>query len=88
MELEFVDQEITAYGGLAILQQMLTKSCFVNKLEHLPLPVQGSNRAYSPIRLFIQFMAGVWCGANRFAQLDLSLHGMASKKELRKAIKT
>jgi len=72
MELEFVDQGITAYGGLAILQQMLTKSGFIDKLEHLPLPVQGSNRGYSPIQLFIQFMAGVWCGANRFAQLDIT----------------
>ena len=66
MELEFVDQEITAYGGLAVLKQMLTQSGFVEKLEHLPLPVQGSNRGYSPIQLFVQFMVGVWCGANRF----------------------
>lgn len=49
MELEFVDQEISAYGGLAILKQMLTQSGFVDKLYHLPLPVQGSNRGYSPI---------------------------------------
>lgn len=72
MELEFVDKEITAYGGLSILKQMLNQSGFVAKLEHLPLPVQGSNRGYSPIQLFIQFMAGVWCGANRFSQLDIT----------------
>ena len=41
MELEFVDQEITAYGGLAILKQMLTQSGFVDKLEHLPLDNLG-----------------------------------------------
>jgi hypothetical protein len=72
MDLEFVDQEITAYGGLAILKQMLTQSGFVDKLGHLPLPLQGSNRGYPPIQLFIQFMAGVWCGANRFSQLDIT----------------
>lgn len=72
MELEFVDKEITAYGGLAILKQMMTQSGFLGKLEHLPLPVQGSNRGYSPIQLFVQFMAGVWCGANRFSQLDIT----------------
>lgn len=72
MELEFVDNEITAYGGLAILKQMLIQSGFVNKLEQLPLPAQGSNRGYSPIQLFIQFMASVWCGANRFSQLDIT----------------
>lgn len=72
MELEFIDEEITAYGGLAILKQMMTKSGFIDKLEHLPLPVQKSNRGYSPIQLFVQFMAGVWCGANRFSQLDVT----------------
>ena len=72
MELEFIDEEITAYGGLAILKQMMTKSGFIDKLEHLPLPVQKSNRGYSPIQLFVQFMAGVWCGANRFSQLDIT----------------
>ena len=72
MELEFIDEEITAYGGLAILKQMMTKSGFIDKLEHLPLPVQRSNRGYSPIQLFVQFMAGVWCGANRFSQLDVT----------------
>jgi hypothetical protein len=72
MELEFVDKEITAYGGLAILKQMLIQSGFVDKLGHLPLPLQGSNRGYSPTQLFVQFMAGVWCGANRFSQLDIT----------------
>ena len=72
MELEFVDNEITAYGGLAILKQLLTQSGFIKKLEDLPLPLQGSNRGYSPIQLFVQFMAGVWCGANRFSHLDIT----------------
>jgi hypothetical protein len=72
MELEFIDNEITAYGGLSILNQMLSKSGFVQELERLPLPMQGSNRGYPPIQLFVQFMAGVWCGANRFSHLDVS----------------
>lgn len=72
MQLEFIDNEITAYGGLAILKQMLVKSGFVSKLEQLPLPIQRSNRGYSPIQLFIQFMASVWCGANRFSHLDIT----------------
>jgi hypothetical protein len=72
MELEFVDTEITAWGGLAILQRMLSKTNFEQLLSGLALPTQGSNRAYSPVQLFIQFMASVWCGANRYAQLDLT----------------
>lgn len=71
MELEFVDSEITAYGGLALLKKMLDSTGFVRVLEQLPLPAQGSNRGYSPVQLFIQFMSSVWCGANRYAQLDV-----------------
>jgi len=72
MELEFVDNEITAYGGLSILKKMIASTGFEQTLEQLPLPVQGSNRGYPPIQLFIQFMASVWCGANRYAHLDVT----------------
>lgn len=72
MDLEFVDHEITAYGGLAILKKMINRSGFLQVLERLPLPVQGSNRGYPPIQLFIQFMASVWCGASRYAHLDVT----------------
>jgi hypothetical protein len=72
IELRFTDQEISSWGGLSILKKMLDNSGFVNYLETLPLPVQGSNRGYDPIQLFIQFMASVWCGANRYAQLDVT----------------
>ncbi|MFA5657627.1 MAG: IS1380 family transposase [Dysgonamonadaceae bacterium] len=72
MEIEFVDKEITSFGGIAILKQLLTSSGFIQKLESLPLPVQGSNRGYSPVQLFVQFMASIWCGANRFSHLDIT----------------
>lgn len=72
MELEFVDREITAYGGLAILKKMINRSGFLQVLERLPLPIQGSNRGYPPIQIFIQFMASVWCGASRYAHLDVT----------------
>ena len=49
--MEFVDKEISALGGIAILNQLLTKSRFLHELEQLPLPVQGSNRGYPPLQL-------------------------------------
>ena len=57
---------------MSILKKMLDNSGFVNYLETLPLPVQGSNRGYDSIQLFVHFMASVWCGANRYAQLDVT----------------
>lgn len=71
MQIEFVDKEITAYGGLAILKKMMSTSGFIDVLERLPLPLQGSNRGYPPVQLFVQFMSSVWCGANRYSHLDV-----------------
>lgn len=72
LQLQFVDSEITAWGGLVILKNLLDQSGFQEKLAALPLPAQGSNRGYSPVQLIIQFMASLWCGANRYAHLDVS----------------
>ena len=51
---------------------MIDQSGFASYLESLPLPEQGSNRGYPPVQLFLQFMSGVWCGADRYAHLDIA----------------
>lgn len=71
MEIEFVDKEITVWGGLSILEKMIDTTGFKKVLSSLPLPVQRSNRGYPPGQLFIQFMSSIWCGANRYAHLDV-----------------
>ena len=72
IELKFTDEEIGSWGGLSILKKMLDQSGFIQHLESLPLPVQGSNRGYDPVQLFVQFMASVWCGASRYSHLDVT----------------
>jgi hypothetical protein len=72
LQLEFVNDEITAWGGIAILKNLMDKTGFLEKLSSLPLPPQGSNRGHTPVQLFTQFMASLWCGANRYAHLDIS----------------
>ena len=71
-EIQFIDQEITSWGGVAILKKMIDQSGFSSFLECLPLPPQGSNRGYPPVQLFLQFMCAVWCGADRYAHLDIT----------------
>lgn len=72
LELRFTDQDISSWGGLSLLKKMLDRTGFMHHLSSLPLPSQGSNRGYDPVQLFVQFMASVWCGANRYAQLDVT----------------
>jgi len=71
-EIQFIDQELTSWGGVAILKKMIDQSGFMSYLASLPLPEQGSNRGYPPVQLFIQFMSAVWCGAERYAHLDIT----------------
>ena len=70
-ELRFVEKEITSWGGIMLLKNMIDKTKFQEVLSQLPLPEQGSNRAFKPIQILIQFMASVWCGANRYSHLDI-----------------
>jgi hypothetical protein len=71
-EIQFIDQEITSWGGVGILKKMIYQSGFLSYIESLPLPEQGSNRGYSPTQLFLLFMCSVWCGAERYAHLDVT----------------
>ncbi|MDR1524072.1 MAG: IS1380 family transposase, partial [Tannerella sp.] len=50
---------------------MIDRSGFVSYPAGLPLPEQGSPRGYSPRQLFLHFMSGVWCGAERYTYLDI-----------------
>ena len=44
LEIEFTYKEVTAWGGIAILQKMMEKMSFTEVLNNAPLPMQGSNR--------------------------------------------
>ncbi len=62
LKIEFTDKEITPWGGMSLMRKMLDKMNFEEVLNISSLPNQGSNRGYSPVQLFINFLVGVWCG--------------------------
>jgi hypothetical protein len=71
-EIQFIEADLTSWGGVSVLKKMIDQSGFLSCLESLPLPEQGSNRGYPPVQLFLQFMSAVWCGAERYAHLDIT----------------
>lgn len=71
ISLSFVDKEISAWGGVAILKKMLDRLQFPLALRQCGLPSRGSNRGYDPVQVIQQFMASVWCGANRYQHLEV-----------------
>jgi hypothetical protein len=71
IKIEFTDKEISPWGGIAIFKRLIEKSQINRQLEKLAIPAQGSNRGYDPIELINNFWVGVWCGANKFEQLEV-----------------
>ena len=73
-ELRFTDKEITAWGGMALMKQMLDHLGFDRALATCGLPQPRSNRGYRPEQLITQFMLSIWCGANRFEHGEVTRH--------------
>jgi hypothetical protein len=72
IKIEFTDKEITPWGGISLLRQILDRINITEVLSNAPLPEQGSNRGYNPEQLILNFWVGVWCGANCFEHLEVT----------------
>ena len=49
MEIQFIDEEISSFGGVAILKKMMDKLSFEKVLSSLPCClVQATNTRYDP----------------------------------------
>ena len=55
-KLRFTAKEITAWGGMGLMKQMLDRVGFAAAVESCGLPKPGSNRVYVPSQLILQFM--------------------------------
>ncbi len=67
----FTDKAVTAWGGLRVMQELLTRLHFREMLAASPLPQPLSNRGYSPVLMLESFLVAVWVGGVRFAHTAL-----------------
>jgi len=72
LKIEYTDKEITAWGGIVLMKQLIEKTKINERLASLALPVQGSNRGYNPIQLINNFWVSIWSGASRFEHLEVT----------------
>lgn len=80
-DISYTNKEITPWGGMVFLRQMLNKIGFkeqIEKCEALPMP--GSNRGYLPTSIIESFLVSIWCGANRFMHTEITRHDQALRK--------
>lgn len=71
MEWRFSDKQITAWGGLRLVEQMLRQIGFRAALQKSGVPQPGSNRGENPVHLLESFLTTVWTGGTRFAHTAL-----------------
>ena len=80
-DISYTSKEITPWGGMVFLKQMLQKVDFRELIEANPdLPQSGSNRGYKTSTIIEAFITSVWCEANRFLHTEVTRHDIALGK--------
>jgi hypothetical protein len=80
-DISYTSKEITPWGGMGFLKQMLQKIEFrelIMQNEDLPQP--GFNRDYKTATIIERFITSIWCGANRFLHTEVTRHDTALGK--------
>ena len=67
----FTDKPMTAWGGLRLVQEMLSRIRLRDVLNGCGLPQPGSNRGFDPAEMMEAFMVCVWVGGVRFSHTAL-----------------
>ena len=77
-DISYTSKEITPWGGMVFLKQMLQKVGFRELIDNNPdLPVSGSNQGYKSSTIIEGFITSIWCGANRFLHTEITRHDAA-----------
>jgi hypothetical protein len=80
-DISYTNKEITPWGGMVLLKQMLQKIGFKKVVsECADLPQPGSNRGYVPTTIIESFLVSIWSGANRFMHTEITRHDEVLKK--------
>ena len=80
-DISYTSKEITPWGGIVFLKQMLQKIGFLEVIDsNLDLPQSGSNRGYKTSTIIEGFITSIWCGANRFLHTEVTRHDLTLGK--------
>jgi len=66
IEWEYSEKQVSAWGGMRLMKELITNSKIMEEFSKLPLQVPGSNSGYSPIQIIECFFVSVWLGALKY----------------------
>ena len=80
-DMYFTSKEITSWGGMVFLKQMLQKIGFREQIANCEdLSQPSSNRGHKVTTIIKAFVTSIWCGANRFLHTEVTRHDIALGK--------
>lgn len=68
LQIQFSDKQVSPWGGLILMKEILDKTGIRKKLSELNLPQSTSNNRIDSISIVESFFASVWIGATAFSQ--------------------
>lgn len=80
LTIEFTDKELTPWGGMILMKELIRRTGINEALKDLGLPGQHSNRGYNPIQLINNFWISLRSGANRYEHLEVTRHDRVIQK--------
>lgn len=78
-EIEYTNQEVTAWGGMRLMKEVLERSGVSQQLRELTLPKARSNRGYDSKVIVESFFLNVWMGCERMSHTEVLRHDATLK---------
>ncbi len=78
-DIKYTNQDVTAWGGMRLMKEVLERSGVSQQLRELPLPQPESNRGYDPLLIAESFLVNVWMGCSRLSHTELLRHDSTLK---------
>ncbi len=70
-EIKYTNQDVTAWGGMRLMKEVIERSGVRQQLSELPLPEPESNRGYDPQLITESFLVNVWMGCSRLCHTEI-----------------
>jgi len=81
LKVEYIDKNITPFGGMKVLKDFMDKIDIYKDLREVNLPYPRSNRGCNPITIIKSFWISIFVGASRYIHADW-LRGNKSLQEI------
>jgi hypothetical protein len=77
--IEYTSQQVTAWGGMRLMKEILERSGVSEQLKKAALPTPRSNRGFSAEHIVESFFLNIWMGCERMAHTEVLRHDATLK---------